>query len=215
MKRWVSAALVVFVLAAGLVALGLYRTRQQAFPAAAATPEFGATGADFSKEKAARVEAVLGRFESGEAARNRQRQRLEESELNSYIVSQIESERPAGLESLRVKLPGRDAATIYAVVDMDKLKLKRNDLAARIFRTLLQGKQHIVVTGKLTSADGKATYIPESVTINDVELPSPLVDAILSAVGRKQKPPIDFTQPFPMPYNILDVKLKTGYVEIS
>jgi hypothetical protein len=70
------------------------------------------------------------------------------------------------------------------------------------------------VDGKLEAAGGKAKFVLDEARFDTTVLPNFLVEEIISAVGRKQRPPFDPMQPSQMPYKIEKVEVHKGQITI-
>ena len=77
---------------------------------------------------------------------------------------------------------------------------------------MFSGVHTMAADGQLVANDGKAHFKLEQALFDGSALPKPLVEGIISAVGRKQNPPFDPLQPSEMPYEINKVDVHSGYI---
>lgn len=157
-----------------------------------------------------KVEEVLWQLESGQAG---QTYVLYEGDLNAFLKSQLEERQRNGIRDLSIRL-SEGTITTYLKVNMDELELNGESVSLGFFKALLEGTQRLEVEGKLVAEDGIGTFTAERARLNDIPIPGSLVNRILSAVGRRQEPPFDPTQPFQMPYGIQRVTVEPGKVTI-
>lgn len=158
-----------------------------------------------------KVEQVLEELErnhaSGELAPRAYT--VTEAELNAYLAERLREESRKDVQALRARFrEGSFASSL--TLDMDEVEVKGDSLTLELFRTLLSGHATLEVEGRLVVENGKGTLILESTRINDITVPVSLVSFILSEVGKKQNPPFDPTDSFPMPYGIKAVKIEPG-----
>jgi hypothetical protein len=150
-----------------------------------------------------RVERIFEEMEAREEARDNtpRSYTLVESDLNAYLAAKIKERERRDVESLTVEM--KDGLfTTNLLIDFDEIEIQGDSMTKTFFKAILRGKQTIVVDGRLKTDKGKGTYHVEQASINGVPLPPSLVNAILSAVGRRQDPPFDPSQPFDLPYAI-------------
>jgi hypothetical protein len=84
--------------------------------------------------------------------------------------------------------------------------------STKLFAGMFRGIHNLTVRGKLITNDGKANFELEEARFDNNSLPNFLVDEIITAVGRKQRPPFDPMQPSQMPYHIEKVDFHKGYI---
>jgi hypothetical protein len=139
--------------------------------------------------------------------------RVTEADLNRFMLEEIERQRVAAVESITVKLlPGRFQADL--AVDLDQLEKGENNSAA-LFQSMFRGVQKLALEGKVEATEGVATYETIRASLNGVPIPASVVDLLLKSVGKKQEPPFDPTEPFPLPRGIDSIRLVSGAAEIA
>ena len=134
-----------------------------------------------------------------------------QSELNSFLALELRQKYHPSLKSLLVAL-GEDTLQAVATIDFDVLGMNSKSVAAKLFTKLFAGVHNLTVRGKLLARDGKGSFQLEEARFDDTTLPNFLVEEIISAVGKKQKPPFDPMQPNTLPYNIERVDLHREYI---
>lgn len=136
-----------------------------------------------------------------------------EDELNTFIRTEVETNRVAAVRSVAVKvLEGRFQADFD--VDLDQVNLG-DSAGAALFRNLLSGRQRLALEGTVEGTDGVARYRTRSASVNGVPLPASLVDLLLKQLGEKQDPPFDPTGPIPLPRGLKTIRLLPGTVELG
>jgi len=139
--------------------------------------------------------------------------RFSQDEVNSYLALELSSKYSPSLKSLmftfeEAKLQGN------AAIDFDRLGMRSAKLLSKIMAAMFSGTHRLSVRGKLIAQNSKANFQLEEARFDDTSLPNFLVEEIITAVGRKQKPPFDPMQPTQMPYRIEKVELHAGYIRI-
>lgn len=180
-------------------------------PAAEAEKQPG-TSKDAAASCARKVEQ-LEDFSRRPGNRGSRTTRVSELEVNSYLAYELSPEYHPCLKSLVFRLePARLQA--IAIVDFDKLGLSSKNSVTKIIAALLTGAHTLALTGKLVADAGKAQFQLERALFDNTGLPNLLVEEIVSAIGRKQKPPFDPMQPSQMPFGIQKVDVGQGYIVV-
>ena len=97
-------------------------------------------------------------------------------------------------------------------MNFDQLGATSTKLLPRLLSMMISGIHTITADGKLQSRSGRANFILDQARFDTSTLPKFLVEEIISAVGRKQKPPFDPLKPSRMPYEIDRVEVHPGYI---
>jgi hypothetical protein len=165
--------------------------------------------ADAPDTSGARVERVFEELETRSLAGDGAGRTyvLAESDLNAFLKAKLKERGRRDVESLVVKMSQTTFVTSLTI-DFDYDEMRSDSVGAKIFKALLSGKQTIEVEGRLTTEKGKGTYTVERANMNGIPLPPPLVNSILSALGRRQDPPFDPTEPFDLPYGIQTIEVQ-------
>ncbi len=183
------------------------------FLAADETPQKTA-GQRISKEASDRCAKKVEALEA-EAAKTDHRShpttRFSEEELNSYLALELKSRFHPCLKSLQVLL-GEDSLDGTAEIDFDKLSASSTKTLTKMIARLFSGVHKLSVRGKLVAEGGKGSFQLAEAKFDDSTLPNFLVSEIITAVGKKQKPPFDPLQPSDMPYAIQKVDVHKGYI---
>ena len=162
-------------------------------------------------------DAKIKRLEAYDEAHNyaiRQTTRFSDAEWNSYLAFVLKPNYHPSLKDIRLKFEeGRLQAA--ATIDFDSLNLSSTKSVNSLIRSMLSGVHLLTAWGRLISDAGKANFRLEEARFDTITLPNVLVVEILSAVGRKQNPPFDPTQPNDLPYHILKVEVHAGYIIVN
>ena len=174
-----------------------------------ASPAISRAAADSCGAKVKRLEDFAADPKPGK----RQTTRFTQVEVNSYLALDLSSKYNPCLKSLMVtfaegKLQG-DAA-----IDFDRLGMSASKMLAKLMAAFLHGSHNLSARGKILSQGGKANFQLEEARFDGTSLPNFLVEEIITAVGKKQRPPFDPMQPSQMPYRIDKVDLRAGYIVV-
>jgi hypothetical protein len=181
-----------------------------------ATPFAAAQTAAFVPSKAAAAECSSklnelktfpGKRKSGET----QTTKLSENEINSYLALDLGARFHPCLKSL-VTIFEENRLKATATIDFDRLGVAPSKLLPKLISLMFSGVHTIAADGQLVAKDGKAQFKMNQALFDESALPKPLIEGIISAVGRKQNPPFDPLQPSEMPYEINKVDVHPGYI---
>jgi hypothetical protein len=138
--------------------------------------------------------------------------RFSEEEINSYLALNASSNYHPSLKSLAVLLFEGEKLEGVAVVDFDRLGSGSSGILPEVLSILFSGKHTLAVRGKLISGDGKGCFELEEAQFDGRELSRFLVEQIITAIGRRQKPPFDPLQPSELPYKIQRAEVHEDYL---
>jgi hypothetical protein len=138
--------------------------------------------------------------------------RFSEEEINSYLALNASSKYHPSLKSLTIFLLEGEKLEGVSVVDFDRLGSGSSGILPGILSILFSGKHTLAVKGKLISRDRKGRFELEEAQFDGRELSRFLVEQIITAVGRRQKPPFDPLQPSELPYKIQKVEVHEDYL---
>ena len=141
----------------------------------------------------------------------KQTTRFSEEEVNSYLALELSPKYHPCLKSLSVTFEENRIQNVV-VVDFDRLGTTSTKLLPKLLSFMMSGVHTITARGQLLSGDGKANFRLEQARFDNSTLPKTLVEEIISAVGRKQNPPIDPLQPTQLFDGIEKVDVHAGYV---
>ncbi|MBN1571013.1 MAG: hypothetical protein JXA73_24465 [Acidobacteria bacterium] len=137
--------------------------------------------------------------------------RFEEDEINSFLALDLKPRYHACLKNLIVKFKDNSLqATV--TIDFDRLGTTSTKLLPRLLGAMISGVHTVAADGKLQSGKGRANFVLDQARFDESTLPKFLVEEIISAVGRKQKPPFDPLRSSRMPYEIDRVEVHPGYI---
>jgi hypothetical protein len=182
-------------------------------PLAAQTPN---PSPGISKSAADSCDAKVKRLEAYDAASNpsiRQTTRFSEAEWNSYLAITLKPNYHPSLKDLILKFEEGHLQAV-ATIDFNHLNFNSTQFLNGLVRSLLTGVHALTVRGSLISDAGKANFQLDEARFDTITLPNLLVVEIMGAVGRRQDPPFDPTQPNNLPFHILKAEAHKGYVVI-
>jgi hypothetical protein len=167
-----------------------------------------------NKGAAARCRSKLGElmtFSENRKPGQTRTTKFSQNEINSHLALDLSSQYHPCLKSLVVVFEeNRLKAT--ATIDIDRLGTASQKLFPKLLSLVLSGVHTLAADGQLVAKDGKAHFELAQALFDGSALPKPLVERIISSVGRKQNPPFDPLQPSEMPYEINKVDVKSGYI---
>ncbi len=137
--------------------------------------------------------------------------RFTQSEINSFLALDLKSKYHPSLQKLEFTFD-EDKLSAVASVDFDNLSMNSTKVFTRLVAKLFSGVHNLCMSGKLAARDGKANFVLDEARFDSNVLPNFLVEEIISAVGRKQKPPFDPMQPSKMPYAVDRVEVHRDYI---
>lgn len=137
--------------------------------------------------------------------------RFSEQEVNSYLALDLSSKYSPSLKSVIFAFNESELQG-SAVIDFDQLGGNSKKFSTKLLIGMFSGIHNLTVRGKLITNAGKAHFELEEARFDNNLLPNFLVAEIISAVGRKQRPPFDPMQPSQMPYHIEKVNFHKGYI---
>ncbi len=185
-------------------------------PGYGAQTQAGQTQAKVSKaaaEECVRKVNGLEAYATSPEPRKKRTTRLTADEINSYLEFELKPKFHPSLRGLSFTFEDNKLAGL-GVIDFDKLNLNSSKFFTKLLAGLFSGTHSLRVSGTLLAKDGKASFQLEEARFDDSVLPNFLVSEIITAVGRKQKPPFDPMQPSKMPYDIDRVEVHGGYIMV-
>jgi hypothetical protein len=136
-----------------------------------------------------------------------------EPEINSWLALDLSHSYPDGVRDVSVQLQ-RNNAVILAKVDFDLLKVSVPNLLPDLMEYLFTGVHDVRVEGTINGQNGTAEYDIESVTLDDVPLPSFAVEMLLTRVLRRRFPGKNVESPFNLPFGIDKLSILPGRIEV-
>src|SRR5688572_21075598 len=140
--------------------------------------------------------------------------RFDEAEINSYLALDLKEKFHPSLKSLLVTLQKEDLQGV-ASLDFDHLSVNAKGAFTKLIASMFSGVHALTVRGDLIATEGKGSFKLREARFDQTSLPNFLVEQIITAVGQKQKPPFDPTQPSQLPYAIQRVDLHAGYIIVQ
>ncbi|MBI4482281.1 MAG: hypothetical protein HY652_05260 [Acidobacteria bacterium] len=141
--------------------------------------------------------------------------RVTHDEINSYLALRMKGQIHPALRELQVKLQGAQAFSSQAVIDFDQIDVSNQGKVAELFVTLLSGVHTLYLEGTVEAQEGTGRVQITHARLDDVPLPSRLVRLIIRELGKKHDPPLDITEPFPLPNGIESIAIHPGYAVIT
>jgi hypothetical protein len=134
-----------------------------------------------------------------------------QDEINSYLALELQPKFGQSLKVLQMQFK-ENSLQVAADIDFDSFGDKSAKLPERLLAATMTGVHKLTAAGRLHAKGGEAYFELLEARIDDNILPNFLVEEIISAVGRRQKPPFDPLQPSQMPYHIKSVDMHAGMI---
>lgn len=132
-----------------------------------------------------------------------------EEEINSYLQLVLKPRYHPSLRSLQVRFE-QDRLRTRAVIDFDRLRTSSTGLFRNLLAYMFSGTRTLDADGRLHTGNGRGRYELEQARFDGRVLPSGLVHEIIAAVGMRQTPPFNPTEPSTLPYGIERVDIEPG-----
>jgi hypothetical protein len=139
---------------------------------------------------------------------------VSESDLNAYLAAQLKERKRRDLQSMVVRL-GKGTFTAFVTVDLNQVDASGASTAMSLLRRLLGGRQSLAIEGSLSGDKGQGVMTLDRARVNRLPLPTSLLGAVLSAVGRRQRDPFYLDDPFPLPYGLKRIRIEPGKATIQ
>jgi len=193
-KAAITAGLVLIVLAAIVVF--------KSFPVRSAS-----AGAQNAERAAASLESKINTIKkAGADKKRRERAKMDitEVELESYVMVYLRKDIPVQIESVRVHLtPGVVAADT-------RLTIPAGTTGNTLVDALVTGTHNLLVSGKMTTANGEGKFDLQSVNVDGIPVPNILIDALLRKYAKPKYPDVDLKEPFDLPWGIQTIDIGQG-----
>jgi hypothetical protein len=178
-------------------------------PAETKAPAFVAskTAAAQCQTKLRILDDFAGRRKPGQT----QTTRFTDEEINSHLALNLKPKYHASLKNLEVAFYENKMRAI-ADIDFDRLGSASTKLWPRLVGLVFSGIHTLAAEGQVIGQDRNAFFRLERARFDNSTLPKYLVEEVISAVGRKQRPPFDPMKPSRMPYEINRIEMHQGYI---
>jgi hypothetical protein len=173
-------------------------------------------GKTISKAAADRCESKIKSLETYASAnenRKKRATRFTEEEINSYFALRLSANYHPSLKSIQFDFAPQEIQSL-AQIDFDALNMNSTKLLTKLIAKMFTGTHRLQARGKLVAEGGKGYFQLSEARFDDTTLPNFLVEQIITAVGRKQKPPFDPLQPSQLPYRIERVEVQKGLIVV-
>ena len=165
------------------------------------SPEAAATAAD----KVRRI------AETSAGGRSFDSIRMSEQEANSYLHYDLASSFPPGLSQVRVRFEP-DRLLSSSLVDFDRWKEGLRTPPNPLVDFLLSGVHTVTVGGTVRGANGTAEFHLETVMLDDMTIPRPIVEFWIEHFLKPRYPGAAVDRPFSLPDSIDSVRVEAGSV---
>ena len=93
---------------------------------------------------------------------------------------------------------------------MDISKYPDQGYYAKMLATMFEGEQHLKVSGKIKSGNGKFSFVVNALTINEVIVTPALIYPLVKII----LPEYDLDKPLDLPHGLTDVKTEKGILKL-
>ena len=174
-------------------------------PLWSAPPAVSKAAAERCAEKIGRMERFLPEKEAGKS----QSTPFTEEEINSYLQLVLKPRYHPSLRTLEVTLK-KDRLRTRALIDFDRLRASSAGLFRNLLAFMFSGVRTLDAEGKLHTGNGRGRFELEEARFDGRTLPAGVVNEIIAAVGMRQNPPFNPTEPSSLPYGIERVEIGPG-----
>jgi hypothetical protein len=130
---------------------------------------------------------------------------LSESDINEYLRYSLKTTPRPGLDSLTVKVFGKDYVATFARVDFDALERWHPGTIPAALHPVLKGKKAIQIDFRLHADNSTMTFTVEKGRYDDVPLPAAFVEKMIQLVAARQPEKYDTSKPLPLPFGLRKV----------
>jgi hypothetical protein len=170
-------------------------------------PAVTRAAADRCNSKLKRLEDFAAHRQAGQ----KQTTRFQEDEVNSYLALDLRSHYHPCLKNLSLAFK-EDMLQANATIDFDHLGSASGRLLPKLLSLMISGIHLVTVQGRVVSGNGKGRFQLLQARFDSSTLPKSLVEEIISAVCRKQKPPFDPLQASELFDDIERIEVHSGYI---
>jgi len=174
-------------------------------PLRGSEPALSGEAAERCAEKIREMERFTREKESGKSLSTP----FTEEEINSYLQLVLKPRYHPSLRSLQVRFE-QDRLQARAVIDFDRLRTSSTGLFRNLLAYMFSDTRILDADGRLHTGNGRGRYELEQARFDGRVLPSGLVNEIIAAVGMRQTPPFNPTEPSTLPYGIERVDIEPG-----
>jgi hypothetical protein len=149
----------------------------------------------------------LSELAAGEKDGSSRRVEFRESEVDAYIQHELAPLFPSGLKQVNIQLL-QDSVAANSRINFDEIESggERNLL----FSTLFRGEHTLDVVATLKTQNHTGRYEIAKVSLDQQEIPRPLVDMLVQKYVVPKYPAAKPNTPFALPYNIEKADLLPG-----
>jgi hypothetical protein len=159
------------------------------------------------KQKVATINAHAER-----ATKVGRRTMVTESEVNSYLTYDAQSQLPTGVIEPSVAIIGPGRLSGRAVVDLDAVRKAKNPTSLLDPMNYLMGRLPVTATGVLTTGNGMGRFALESASVGGLPIPKLILQEIVSYYSRTAENPagVSLDDPFALPARIREIQVERG-----
>jgi hypothetical protein len=136
-----------------------------------------------------------------------------EREINSYLRYQVSALYPKGLDEVRVRILD-DAVRAKARVNFDDLQAGIKAGKVTVMSSLFSGVHEVELAGKLSARNGGGSYEILGVSLDQIEIPKPLIDLLVKRYLVPKYPDAAPDKVFALPYRIDRIECLQGKIAI-
>ncbi len=126
---------------------------------------------------------------------------VSEKEVNAYLEVNRRRIFKSSAQTVRVRLL-QDSLRVNATVDLGQADIRMSSLLAKAFLWILSGTHRLETEVSFTCKNRQGTYDFQSLKIDGIPLPLPVVRMVAAQIGRRQRTVILPAEPFALPFRI-------------
>lgn len=132
-----------------------------------------------------------------------------ETELESYVLYDLQQDIPARVESVDVQLtPGAVGADV-------KLTFPPDATGNVAVDTILSGTHTLFVKGRLVAEDRNGRFTLEETRLDGIPVPTILIEGLVNRFVKPRYPEVNISEPFLLPWGIRNIAIGSGSASIE
>jgi hypothetical protein len=132
-----------------------------------------------------------------------------ETELESYVLFDLQQDIPARVESVDVQLtPGAVGADV-------KLTFPSNATGNVAIDTILSGTHTLFVKGRLVAENRNGRFTLEETRLDGIPVPTILIEGLVTRFVKPRYPEVDISEPFLLPWGIRNIAIGSGSASVE
>jgi len=162
-----------------------------------------------------KLDAITARGVEAPPAARPLRTSFTQAEVNAYFKFDGQPEIPVGVVNPQIVISDGGQLEGRALVDLDAVR-KAQPSAMLDLVAMFAGSVEVRAVGRLTTADGKGTFVLDRASVAGLPVPKSLLQSLVTHYSRNPDLPngFDLDKPFDLPAAIRTVEMRRGAATI-